>query len=163
MSPVRARSTRISSPGSVSSADPGPLLADFSIRAGRMMAPICGPASVRRLITGRSVQASGEVDLVRFPSASNAAVPLVSLIAPVAAVSFGEEDDTGQVLGALVAELDGRIHAGRRAVFGAEELAVLSVDDQGLRMHRALDVPALVVVGVEGLEVDVARIGGHPD
>src|SRR4029078_4270459 len=95
--------------------------------------------------------------------AETAAAPLVPMVAPVAAVAFGEERDAGEVLRALVSELDGRVDPRGRAICGAEERAVLSVDDQRLGVHRALDVPALVIVVVERLEVDVARIGGHAD
>ena len=36
-------------------------------------------------------------------------------------------------------------------------MAVLGVNDERLRVHRALDIPALVIVAVERLKVDVAR------
>jgi hypothetical protein len=65
------------------------------------------------------------------------------------------EDDAREVLGVLVAQLDRRVQARGRAVRRREQVAVLSVGDQRLRVQRALDVPALVVVASGG-EI------GHP-
>src|SRR6185437_12353749 len=89
---------------------------------------------------------------------SDAAVPGVALVAPVAAALFGQEQNARQVLGVLVAELDRRVDARRRAEGGLQQPAVLAVDDQCLRVQRAVEIPALVIRVVEGLEIDVARL-----
>jgi hypothetical protein len=89
---------------------------------------------------------------------SGTAVPLVALIAPVAAIRRGHEHDTGEILGVLVAELHRSVNARRPAMFRTEEATVLPVGDERLRVHRALQIPALVVVPIEAAEVDVAGV-----
>src|SRR5665647_2037393 len=79
---------------------------------------------------------------------SGAAVPLVALVAPVAAVPLRKERDLREVLRVLVAELDGRVDARGSAVRHAEQMAIHRDDDERLRVHRAVDVPALVVAVV---------------
>src|SRR5579863_9458776 len=54
--------------------------------------------------------------LFQPPFSLDAGVPLVALILPVAAGSIGQEINFGQVFHVLVAELDGRVEAERRAV-----------------------------------------------
>src|SRR6478672_8456050 len=81
-------------------------------------------------------------------SRSDAAVPLVAAVAPVAAVPLGEKDDLREILRVLVAELRGRVDARGGTPRGVQIVTVLRVDDESLWMHGALDVPALVVIVV---------------
>src|SRR3954469_10269364 len=89
---------------------------------------------------------------------SRSAVPLVAYIAPVAAVLLRHEHELREVLGVLVAELHGRVHACRSTVLRAEHVTVHPVRDKRLRMHGGIDIPALVVVVVEAPEVDIPCI-----
>src|SRR5215210_513132 len=79
----------------------------------------------------------------------NAGVPLVALITPVPAIRRWHEHDPGQVFRVLVAKLYGRVKPRRCAVCGLQHLSVETVGHDRLRMHRALEIPALVIVVVE--------------
>src|SRR5258705_5416348 len=95
----------------------------------------------------RTVDASYHPD--PYAGALSAAVPLVTLVRPVATVHPRHEPDLRQILRVLVPELDRRVDARRRPVRGLERFAVETISDDSLLVHRALDVPALVVVVVE--------------
>src|SRR5215213_10399310 len=88
---------------------------------------------------------------------SYAAVPLVTAIAPVAAVALGHEHDASEVFSVLVSQLHRRVDTRGRAPRGVQVASVLRVDDERLRVKRARDVPAFVIVVVERLEIDVVR------
>src|SRR5579871_3539742 len=122
-----------------------------------------GAAAFTVAASAAAFTAAGTVEIPAAPARaarrSEAAVPLVALLAPVAAVPLGQERNARQVLGVLVPELDRRVDAGGRAEGGLEHTPVLAVDDQCLRVQRAVEVPALVVSVVERLEIDVARLG----
>src|SRR5438045_8636467 len=79
----------------------------------------------------------------------NTTIPFVAAVAPVAAVPLGHEHDPRQILRVLVPELRRRMDPRRRAPGRIQVVAVLGVHHERLRMHRAVDVPALVIVVVE--------------
>src|SRR5258708_23138938 len=99
----------------------------------------------------------------RWAGGSSAAVPFVALIAPVPTSAVRTENDLGEVLGVLVSQLHRRMKAGRGAVGRCERVAIHAIRDEGLRMHRALDVPPFVLAvaprffGVERSKVDEPR------
>src|ERR1043165_2421563 len=95
----------------------------------------------------------------RWPaqSFSHASIPLISLIAPVAASAIGKKHDPRQILRVLVSQLYRRVDTCRRAPRRIQVVTVLGVDDERLRMQRTLDIPALVIAVVERLEVHELR------
>src|SRR5258708_8189087 len=104
----------------------------------------------------------------RWAGGSSAAVPFVALIAPVPTSAIRAENDLCEVLGVLISQLHRRMKAGRGAVGRRERVAIHAIRDQGLRMHRALDVPAFVVAvpprffGVERSKIDEPRAWRSP-
>src|SRR5436309_15065563 len=53
------------------------------------------------------------------------------------------------------------MQAGGSAMAGAEISTIHGVGDQRLWMHRARHVPALVIVGIERLKIDVMGVAGR--
>src|SRR6267143_5778479 len=86
-----------------------------------------------------------------------AAVPLVPHVAPVPAVHLRHEHDFRQVFRVLVTELHWRVHARGSAMRRLQHFSVEPIRHDRLSVHRAFQVPALVIVVVEGLEIDVMR------
>src|SRR5215210_4609686 len=78
--------------------------------------------------------------------------PGIPLILPVAARPLAGEGHAGQILGELVSQLDGRIEAQRRAVVLLQRLVVVRIGQNGLRVHRADQIPTIVVPAVERIE-----------
>src|SRR5512143_273878 len=73
------------------------------------------PSSPRRMKVGEVVRRMGCIPSSGHSRASDAGVPLVAAVAPVAAVALRQEHDTSQVFHVLVPELYRRVQPSGRA------------------------------------------------
>src|SRR5690606_19876355 len=102
---------------------------------------------------------------------SDASVPLVAQVFPVAALTLADgvqaidRLDRGQVLGVFVAEVAFDPQPQWRAVLDRQRLAVERMGDQGLRMPRIVQIAAFVIRHaaeiVGATKHDEARLGAN--
>src|SRR5208282_5948128 len=90
---------------------------------------------------------------------SHSCEPFEAFVFPVTTRFVWREDNFGQILYALVAELNRGIETKGSSVIGSKRMSIHPVGEHGLRMQSARQVPARPITAIERAELHIFNSG----